>query len=303
MPMALIVHGGAWQIPREQHAAHLAGCQAAHARGWQILSQGGSALDAVEAAIRLLEDDPTFDAGRGSVLNLAGDVELDAGLMEGGDLRAGSVVAVRTVSNPISLARAVLTQTEHVLLAGAGADAFARGIGFPTCLPTDLIVPRELANWRQHRALGLDRQAEFGLATADTVGAVALDAAGMLAAGNSTGGTSFKLPGRVGDSALPGCGYYADNTLGAAVCTGWGEHIMRTTLARVTVDLIARLGDPQAAAEAAISGLQKKLNGLAGVICLSPDGRVGRAHSTANLAHAWQAAGMSAAALGLEVGG
>ncbi len=292
MNIAIVVHGGAWDIPPELQAEHVAGCRAAAETGWAVLTAGGPALDAVETAIRVMENHPVFDAGRGSHLNRDGEVELDAGMMDGRTLMAGAVAAVRRVANPISLARRVLHDSPHVFLVGAGAEAFAAAVGLPLCDPDDLIVERERGLWQARRAAGGEGRPAFG--SADTVGAVALDAAGNLAVGNSTGGTFFKHPGRVGDTPLIGCGLYADNTVGAAACTGWGEQIMKTVLAKTVVDQIALLGDADVAAEVAISYFKRRVGGLGGVICISPAGQIGLAHSTPHMAHAYRTAEMPA---------
>jgi len=291
MPIAIIVHGGAWDIPRELHADHEAGCRAAAETGWAILSAGGSALDAVEAAVRVMEDHPAFDAGRGSHLNRDGMVELDAGIMDGRALMAGAVASVRHVANPISLARRVLHDSEHVFLVGEGAELFAVESGVPLCDPVGLIVERERRFWEAKRTGAIPLAADYG-AGSDTVGAVALDAAGNLAAGNSTGGTSFKHPGRVGDTPMIGCGLYADNLMGAAVCTGWGEQIMKAVLAKTTVDQIALLNSAPNAADVAIAYFEHRIGGKGGVICISPAGQIGCAFSTPYLAHAYRTAEM-----------
>ncbi|MEJ5199365.1 MAG: isoaspartyl peptidase/L-asparaginase [Anaerolineae bacterium] len=295
MPIAIVVHGGAWDIPTELQAAHVAGCRAAAQAGWAILAAGGSALDAVEAAVRVLEDDPVFDAGRGSHLNQDGEVELDAGMMDGRTLMAGAVAAVKHIANPITLARRVLHDSPHVFLVAAGAERFAQEVGIPLCDGATLVVERERRAWAERVAqkAAVDPRAAFRAAGSDTVGAVALDAAGNLAAGNSTGGTMFKYPGRVGDTPIIGCGLYADNQLGAAVCTGWGEQIMKTVLAKTTVDQIALLSDARAAANIAIAYFQNRIGGLGGVIALSPQGQVGLAHSTPCMAHAFRTADMA----------
>ncbi len=303
MTVAIIVHGGAWDIPRELHADHEAGCRAAAEAGWAILAAGESALDAVEAAVRAMEDHPVFDAGRGSHLNRDGVVELDASMMDGRTLRAGAVASVTRIANPISLARRVLHDSEHVFLVGAGAERFAAETGILLCDPADLVVERERLLWEERRRTKQtgrtpadERRAAFGAADtvgADTVGAVALDAAGNLAVGNSTGGTFYKHPGRVGDTPLIGCGFYADNKMGAAVCTGWGEQIMKAVLAKTTVDHIALLGSATNAADVAIAYFRHRVDGLGGVICISPEGQIGFAHSTPYLAHAYRTEGMA----------
>ncbi len=298
MAIAIIVHGGAWDIPPALHGDHEAGCQAAAAAGWAILTRGGSALDAVEAAVRVMEDHPVFDAGTGSHLNADGFVELDAGMMDGRTLMAGAVASVKRVANPISLARRVLHDSPHVFLTGEGAERFAAAAGLPLCEPAELVVEREQAMWEARRRTKDERRKEFG---ADTVGAVALDAAGDLAVGNSTGGTFFKYPGRVGDTPIIGCGLYADNTMGAAACTGVGEQIMKTVLAKTTVDQIALLGNAQTAANVAIAYFRHRVDGQGGVICISPTGQIGFAHSTPYLAHAYRCEGMPEVVTALRV--
>lgn len=302
MTPAIIVHGGAWDIPAELHAEHLAGCRSAAAAGWAVLTGGGSALEAVEAAIRIMEDHPVFDAGRGSHLNADGVVELDAGMMDGATLRAGAVAAVQRVANPITLARHVLHDSPHVFLVAEGAERFAQDAGMSLCDPQALIVPRERALWEQRRALlDLGQHDRPAGAAADTVGAVALDQKGNLAVGNSTGGTFYKSPGRVGDTPIIGCGLYADNTMGAAVCTGVGEQIMKTVLAKTTVDQIALLRSANDAARVAIAYFEHRIGGQGGVICISPDGQIGFAHTTPYLAHAYRSASMDDITTALRV--
>jgi beta-aspartyl-peptidase (threonine type) len=302
VPPAIIVHGGAWDIPHALHAEHLSGCREAAGVGWDVLLSGGTAIAAVEAAIRVMEDHPVFDAGRGSHLNRDGEVELDAGIMDGATLMAGAVAGIKHIANPISLARHVLFDSEHVFLMGSGAERFAVACDMTLCENADLIVAREQEAWERRRredaapASGgiqpVERPGTEFQPHADTVGAVALDSAGDLAVGNSTGGTFYKHPGRVGDTPIIGCGLYADNQLGAAACTGWGEQIMKTVLAKTTVDQIALLGSAETAAKLAIAFFQRRIGGRGGVICLSPEGQVGWAHSTPNLACAYRTAEM-----------
>ncbi len=282
--MALIVHGGAWAIPDDQVAAHIAGCEAARTAGWQQLQAGGSALDAVEAAVRVMEDDPIFDAGTGSVLTSTGIVELDAALMDGRTLRYGAVAGLRRIRNPITLARHVLAGPATMLV-GVGAEEFAVSVGMPFCANDDLIVERERQLWLEWKAKGATPP--LPSSGHDTVGAIALDRDGNLVAANSTGGTPFKLPGRVGDTPLIGCGLYA-TSLGAAVCTGWGEAITRVALARRVVELLEAGLDPQAAAERGVSLLGELVpEGRGGVIVLTPDGAVGLAWNTPRMAYAY----------------
>jgi len=297
MPTALVVHGGAWDIPDELIDAHRDCCQAAITAGWQVLQTGGSALDAVEEAIRLMEDHPAVDAGVGAFLNAAGEVELDAGLMDGTTLAAGSVAAVQRVRHPVTLARRVM-ESEHVLLVGEGAGRFADAQGIERCPSAALVVPRELARWEAIAASSAFQARQAFVRAGDTVGAVALDARGNIAAGTSTGGTPHKLPGRVGDSPLVGCGYYADTALGGASCTGWGESIMRVVLAKAAVDRLGR-ADATGAATWAIDHLQAKVGGLGGIIVLDREGHSGHAYNTPRMAHAYMREGMASPALGI----
>ena len=299
MPLALIVHGGAWDIPDTEVAEHQEGCRQALAAGWRVLEAGGSALEAVEAAVRVLEDAPIFDAGVGSVLNRDGDVELDAAVMDGFTLRSGAVAAVRRVRNPIALARRVL-ESQVILLVAQGAERFAESVGIPFCDPAELIVERARLRWQELQQQGSYRtQDAFGATKddaaspklahpSDTVGCVALDSQGRLAAGTSTGGTANKLPGRVGDSPLIGAGLYADNATGGCSTTGWGESIMKVLLAKTATDLIGAGHDPMAAARAAVDVLAGRVGGLGGCILLDAQGRPGFAFNTPRMAYAYR---------------
>lgn len=294
MRPSIIVHGGAWDIPSELHQAHRQGVRRAAEAGWSLLDAGASSLDAVEAAIVTMEDDETFDAGRGSFLNADGQVELDAGFMEGAAFRVGAVAGVQFIRNPIQLARAVMEKSEHVLLIGQGAQRFAHKLGFSPCDLTDLAVPREFERWQR---LLYDRTYSTRQTFArpgDTVGCVALDRAGHIAAGTSTGGTPNKMPGRVGDVPMVGSGFYADDELGGASCTGWGEAIAKVILARLALHHLQQLGDPHEAAREAIQVLADKVDGVGGVIMLSPDGHPGWHYNTPRMAFAYRTATMDA---------
>jgi len=266
---SIVVHGGAGADPADADEFR-AGVRGAVLAGWTVLGAGGSALDAVEAAVRALEDHPRFNAGRGSVLTSAGTVEMDASIMEGDRLRCGAVAAVSRIANPITLARRVMQETSHALLAGEGALAFARAQGLPECDPQSLVTERQRAR----------HQARLVPAAKGTVGAVALDRGGTIAAATSTGGTSGKLPGRVGDSALIGCGTYADSTLGGVSCTGDGEAIIRVVLAREALHYLKDADDPDYAARVAVDLLVEEGLGQGGLILLDWRGRIGWAHST-----------------------
>ena len=307
MQPSIMVHGGAWDIPPEQHEAHRHGTRRAAEAGWAVLAGGGSAMDAVEAAIVVMEDDETFDAGRGSFLNADGQVELDAGCMDGGDLQVGAVASVQFIRNPIRLARTVMERSEHVLLVGQGAQRFAHRMGFSPCELTDLAVPREFERWQKllydrtysARSSFARNNPSLQAGPSDTVGCVALDAGGHVAAGTSTGGTPNKMPGRVGDVPMVGCGFYADDQLGGASTTGWGESIAKVLLARLALHYLETLGDPHAACRAAIEVLERRVNGLGGVILLAPDGRPGWYHNTPHIAYAYRTGGMEEILVGL----
>ena len=272
---ALIVHGGAGRFAEDERAAARAGCERAAAAGLRILREGGSALDAVIAAVCVLEDDPLFNAGTGAVLNRDGEIELDASIMAGHDLRAGAIAAVRDIANPIALARKLLDVGPAVLLVGAGAHAFARAHGFVFTPARALVTPQQAARWR----------AQHG-----TVGAVARDSNGHIAAGTSTGGLWGKLPGRVGDSALIGAGTYADGYAGIS-CTGNGEAIIRAGLARMTALWLAAGMDAPTAAQRAVGWMGEALSADVGLIVVDAQGAIGYARNTEAMAVAFGADG------------
>src|ERR1700729_2044749 len=290
----LLIHGGAWAMPDDAVAAHENGIANALAAGYALLGKGASAVDAVEAAVAVMEDDDTFDAGRGSFLTQDGRVQMDALLMNGGNLRTGGVACVERLRNPIRAARLVLDLSPHVYFVGSGAERFARQHGMALVDNTELIVPRErerLMTFQKAELAGATDTTFSGpLDSHDTVGAVALDADGNIAAGTSTGGTLSKAPGRVGDSSLIGCGCYADNLSAAVSLTGWGEPIMKLVLGKWAVDRVAAGATPQEAATDAIAYLYRRLGGHGGIILLGPDGRVGMAHNTPRMAWGLQTA-------------
>jgi L-asparaginase / beta-aspartyl-peptidase len=294
---SLIIHGGAWSIPDEAVDDCRAGIRTALEAGWKILAAGGPAIDAVEASIVAMEDDPTFDAGIGSHLNRDGRVQLDAIVMDGATLKAGAVAAVERIRNPIRLARCVLEKSPHMMLVAAGAELFASENQLPLCSPSDLIVEREKSAWRlcleDSHAASHHVGHEGG-----TVGAVALDTRDRLFAGTSTGGTCCKFPGRVGDSPLIGCGCYADVEAGGVSCTGHGEGIMKIVMAKLAVDL---LRDPralapsgenprsyitgQAVADACVRRLAERAHTTGGLILLDRSGIPAAAFNTPRMAY------------------
>lgn len=282
----LVVHGGAWAMPDDMVEAHINGVRHALAAGWKVLLHGGPALDAVEEAVVVMEDDETFDAGRGSFLNRDGKVQLDALIMDGETLRAGGVGCVEHLRNPVRAARKILSESPHVYFVGEGAERFAAEHGIPLCQNEDLIIPREIQRLREYQAhAGQEKPNLFAPSIShDTVGAVALDANGNIAAATSTGGTLNKAPGRLGDSSLIGCGCYADNQSAAASTTGWGEPIMKLVLAKWAADRVASGSVPEWVAKEAISHLEDRVYGHGGIILLDAQGRFGIAHNTPRMA-------------------
>jgi len=294
----LVIHGGAWAIPDDMVEAHLNGVRQAIAAGWRVLGRGGPALDAVEESVVVMEDDETFDAGRGSFLNRDGKVQLDALIMDGATLRAGGVGCVERLRNPVRAARKILSESPHVYFVAEGAEKFAAEHGTALCKNEDLIIPREVDRLKKYQAELAQREASGSTQNGndlfaphishDTVGAIALDAAGNIAAATSTGGTLNKAPGRLGDSSLIGCGCYADNLSAAASTTGWGEPIMKLVLAKWTADRISAGNMPEWAAKEAMNYLQQRVNGHGGIIVLNPEGHFGIAHNTPRMAWAYQ---------------
>lgn len=291
MKTAIIVHGGAgaWKRREGKLPQAVAACKEATAEGQRILTSGGSALAAVEGAVRILEDCPVLDAGRGSYLNAVGNVEMDAIIMDGATLDLGAVAAVQRVLHPISLARHVLTDTAHALLVAYGAEAFADQIGFERCDVTALLVGDELEKF-----YALQKNPDYDTAamfteedSMGTVGAVALDQTGNLAAATSTGGTRGKLPGRVGDSPLVGSGAYADNWTAAASATGYGEALMRIVISKRVCDFVGNGLAAQGACTAAIRVLEERVHGKGGVIAVDPRGNVGFSYNTVAMPHAY----------------
>ncbi len=281
MRPSLILHGGAGSLASDLSSAREQGLRRAFTAAWTILRQNGSAIDAVVRATIELENDPVFNAGVGSCLNQEGNVEVDASLMDGATFRAGAVGAVRNLRNPILLARAVMEAGRHVFLVGDGAERFARAQGFPVATHEELVTARQLQRWQAAQTTG-----EPG-----TVGAVALDEAGHLAAATSTGGIFNKQPGRVGDSAVIGAGTYADDTLGAGSATGEGEAILRTTLTRTALELLRDGRDPTRAARAAVALLRQRTGREGGLILIDPLGRVGSAYNTPAMSVAFHSGG------------
>ncbi|XP_060100601.1 LOW QUALITY PROTEIN: isoaspartyl peptidase/L-asparaginase-like [Heteronotia binoei] len=284
MKPVIVVHGGAGRIFKEREDGSRSGVRKAALRGYSVLKRGGSALDAVEEAVAIMENDPHFNAGCGSVLNEKGEVEMDAIIMDGKNLASGAVSAVKRVANPIKLARLVMEKTDHMLLTDQGALAFARAVGFPEVPGEKLITERSLTRWREN--LEADSNPQEFQKDLGTVGAIAIDSAGNIACATSTGGLTNKLVGRVGDTACIGSGGYADNHVGATSTTGHGESIMKVVLARLVLYHMEQGKSPEAAADIALDYMKTRVGGLGGVIVLSRSGDWAARFSTKEMAWA-----------------
>ena len=289
---AVVVHGGAGTRPDADPAPYFQGTRRAAEAGLGVLLDGGSALDAAQAAVLVLEDDPHFNAGTGAALTSSGQVELDASCMDGTTLRAGGVACVKTIKNPILLARRVCDDTPHVLLCGSGAEAYARECGIQEIPNALLITQRQLDRWRELHLEALRVGADAVRKKIGTVGAVAVDAKGHVASATSTGGTMYKRPGRVGDTPIIGAGTYADDQEAAASSTGLGEAILKVTMARVACQFVRDGSSPRQAAAEAVGLLRERAHGEGGIIVAGPDGRLGWAYNTARMSRALLRSGM-----------
>lgn len=273
----VIVHGGAWQIPQSRTDVTLKGVRTATTIAYRILQSDknnnkGTAIDAVEAAVKHLESDPVFDAGIGSCLTNVGTIEMDAAIMTDVPSRLGAVAAVSNVEHPISVARAVLA-SEHSLFVGSGADEFAHNANFSSVDASQLVSDSARQEWEQYQKYGHVVNDLFNSGH-DTVGAVALDCTGRLACATSTGGITYKRVGRVGDSPIAGAGLYCLEGVGAASATGHGESILKACLCKHLVDLVLMRGDSITdAAYEALQFMRRLTDGCGGVIALDADGR------------------------------
>eukprot|EP00071_Canis_lupus_P011394 XP_005631685.1 isoaspartyl peptidase/L-asparaginase isoform X2 [Canis lupus familiaris] len=270
-PVIVVHGGGASKISKDRKERVRQGIMKAAQAGYKILTEGGSAVDAVEGAVTILEDHPEFNAGCGSVLNANGDVEMDASIMNGKDLSAGAVSAVRCIANPIKLARLVMEKTTHCFLTDQGAAKFAAAMGVPTIPKEQLVTERNIKRLEKEKhekgAPNSDCQKNLG-----TVGAVALDCKGNVAYATSTGGIVNKMVGRVGDTPCIGSGGYADNDIGAISTTGHGESILKVNLARLTLFQVEQGKTLEEAADMSLGYMKSKLKGLGGVILVSKAG-------------------------------
>ncbi len=279
----IVVHGGALDIPDRLVDANLKGVEKATKAGWKVLEEGGSALDAVVAAVNVLEDDPTFDAGIGSVLTEDGTVEMDALIMDGSTLGAGAVAGVRDVRYPIRLARKVMEETPHVMMIGEGANRVATEHGLERITQDELVTDEAKLEFKEW-----SKKAEFGSSFGhDTVGAIALDAEGNIAAATSTGGVTGKRVGRIGDVPLIGSGGYADSRVGGVSTTGHGESIMKVNLARLVLNYVEAGMGIQEAADKALGYMSVRVNGNGGLIALDSEGNIGASFTTKRMVWAY----------------
>jgi beta-aspartyl-peptidase (threonine type) len=297
MKPAILTHGGAGGWENSDDPRVLEGMRHATAAGWEVLSKGGAALEAVEKAVNVLEDDPHFDAGYGSFLNQSGEVEMDALIVDGSTLKFGAVAAVQHVRYPITLARLVLTQTPHCFFVGAGADKLAAELGLPIVSNLEMVTNEILEAFRQRK----EKQPQ----PTGTVGAVAIDAHGHVASATSTGGTPNKPKGRVGDSPMFGAGGYADDGSGAASTTGVGENVMRMLLSKYAVDQIAAGRSAQDAATQAVRHMLSRFERAeTGIIVVDKDGNIGAANCTNKMPIGWvDANGIIQASMGMGIAG
>ena len=279
----LIIHGGAWNIPVKFEKDHINGIKSALQQVFPLMKDGLSALDAVETAVKILESDPTYDAGKGAFLNAEGGIELDAIIVDGRNLDYGAVAGIENILHPVSVARRVMEDTDHCFLVGNGANEFAMKMGHKV-LPTEaLLTDRELAFYQHIKSDPSFRPKKPFEHPSDTVGAVAMDINGNLAAATSTGGTPRKLKGRVGDCPILGAGAYADNKIGAASTTGWGEGISRSLLAFRVVDALSTK-DPQSAVNISLQFMRERIDGLGGVIGIDKGGQYFFGYNTPKMA-------------------
>jgi beta-aspartyl-peptidase (threonine type) len=287
MTFSIIVHGGAWSIPPSLQKPSQLGCEVAVKVGSDILESGGTALDAVEAAVRELENNPCFDAGYGSLLNSAGYVETDALIMDGSTLATGAVAGVRNTKNTVSLARAVMERTQHTLLVGSGARDFATEIGIPFNSDEELVTEFAKEDLARHKEYGTAVNKLFHIDGHDTVGCVAFDSLGNIACATSTGGITNKRVGRVGDSPLCGCGGYA-NEVGGCSATGHGEALTKCAISYRAVSSLERDGDatPDEAARRALEYAFNRVNARGGLIMIDKNGKIGKYATTPCMAWA-----------------
>uniref|UniRef100_A0A665X751 Isoaspartyl peptidase/L-asparaginase n=1 Tax=Echeneis naucrates TaxID=173247 RepID=A0A665X751_ECHNA len=290
MSAVVVVHGGAWAIPDELAEASVDGVKAAACEGFSVLKRGGCAVDAVEAAVKVMEDNIAFNAGHGAALNTDGEVALDAMIMDGSTLEGGAVSCVENIANPVSLARAVMEKTAHIMLTGRGANMFAKSIGFTTIPTESLLTEYERKEWEKNK--------NWVTGMGKTKSGVAVDCAGNVACATSTGGIRNKMVGRVGDSPIIGCGGYADNFTGAVSCTGHGESILKVTLARLIISHIEQGKSVADASQLSLQYMGERVQGAGGAIAVSPSGEWAATFTSKRMA--WAAVDSDVVWYGLE---
>ncbi|MFW9922513.1 MAG: isoaspartyl peptidase/L-asparaginase [Candidatus Thorarchaeota archaeon] len=282
--IAIIVHGGAWAIPNKLLDASTNGVEIAAKIGWDILKGGGTALDAVEKAVNSLEENPVFDAGIGASLNEKGEIELDAIIVDGKTLDFGAVAGVKNIIHTVSLARKVMEKTDHVFLIGEGANIFASEINFESVPQEKLITKIAQEEWNEYKKF---KGAVNNLYNCDTVGAVAIDAEGDIAAATSTGGITGKRIGRVGDSPIIGSGAFADNSIGGISTTGHGESILKIMLAKKISQYLENGQSPNNAVIRALDDMKKKVQGNGGAIIIDKNSEIGFYFTSKRMAWAY----------------
>ncbi|KAK4324318.1 hypothetical protein Pmani_005034 [Petrolisthes manimaculis] len=284
------VHGGAWDIPENLWTDSIEGVKLAARRGYQVLDDGGSVVDAAEAAVVVLEDCPAFDAGKGSVLTYDEEVEMDAIIMRGSGLEAGAVAAIRNIANPVKVARLIMEKSPHILLAGEGANKFAEAHGVKQVDPDTLVTPDARLELEKYKTFNKAVYSLFNKSDqkgCDTVGCVVVGSSGATAAATSTGGITAKMPGRVGDSPIVGAGAYADDQTGAVSTTGHGESIIKVCLARHIVSLIEKGQTPKDSIRDSLQYMESRVKGFGGAIAVSRIGQVATHFSTPRMPWAY----------------
>jgi beta-aspartyl-peptidase (threonine type) len=293
---SIIVHGGAGAIHSSVEPKHRAGCKKAAEAGIEVLEKGGASLDAVCAAVRVMEDDPTFNASYGGALDERGMATVDAAVMRGSDIAYGAIGSVAGVRRAVDLARRVMEDGRHCLLVGPGAVEFARKRGVPLVDPASLVTPSSMKDWERRMAelhQGTNPRADWTPVSedGDTVGAVAIDSTGCISAATSTSGLTGRYHGRVGDSPIAGAGTYARDDLGGVSCTGHGETMMRTVLAHQVLHALQAGANPREILERELAIATQRAGGRGGMIVVLPGGRTAYARNTAHMGVAWASHG------------
>ncbi|XP_042234123.1 isoaspartyl peptidase/L-asparaginase-like [Homarus americanus] len=293
----VVVHGGAWAVPEELWDESLQGVKAAARRGYGVLTAGGSSVDAAEASVVCLEDNPVFDAGTGSVLTFDEQVEMDAIIIDGTTMEAGAVGAIRNVLNPVKVARLVMEKTDHIMLVGDGANKFAAAHGVQEVDPEVLITSlarQTLAKYKKYTSTVyhlFNKTEKPETSGHETVGCVVVDREGHTSCATSTGGITAKMPGRVGDTPIVGAGGFADDQVGAVSTTGHGEAIMKACLARHITSVMGTGESVKSSIQNGLAHMESRIKGFGGAIAVSCKGEVGTHFSTPRMTWAYIQAG------------